>query len=533
MIMNMMDNMNRNLIKMSENQDKLATGKNISSPIDDPVGIAKVLKYKTDLSELAQYEKNARDALSWLENTESALVSVGASYDRLKELAVQAANGTYSQKDTQKIKSEVNQIKNHIVNAANSTFAGRYIFSNYRTDKKLMNPDGSYNLDITSFDISKGAKTVYQVGVGENIEVNTNGITVFGYESLDGFTVKNFPDSENTGQAAKPTEMEGQVDLEKDYRSPPTPIVLSVGGTNYTVDLSKLDGSVAYPLKKEEVIEALYAAVDGGGTSLKNSGKVDIYYDQHGKLKIASKAKGSVAPTLNETNNVLFSGVSSAGTDAVPSKVQGASSVTDASVLAATGKESFVVTLNGKSETLTVDMNTLSNVSDLKTALQTAVDGAFPSGVGKITLKVDASSGNPLSFSTVDPDGASTIKKHTLSVRPIKSTKSTVMKDIDGFLAALESGDGAKISTYINRFSEHKDILLNERSNIGARVNRMELVLNRVAENNVNFTRLLSDAQDADMSEVIMYLKNSENVYRASLQTGARIIQPSLIDFLR
>ena len=49
----------------------------------------------------------------------------------------------------------------------------------------------------------------------------------------------------------------------------------------------------------------------------------------------------------------------------------------------------------------------------------------------------------------------------------------------------------------------------------------------------VNFTKLMSDNEDADMAETIMNLKNEENVYKASMAGGARIIQPSLIDFLR
>jgi flagellar hook-associated protein 3 FlgL len=44
---------------------------------------------------------------------------------------------------------------------------------------------------------------------------------------------------------------------------------------------------------------------------------------------------------------------------------------------------------------------------------------------------------------------------------------------------------------------------------------------------------LLSKNEDADMAEVIMNLKMEENVYRASLAGGAKIIQPSLVDFLR
>jgi flagellar hook-associated protein 3 FlgL len=43
----------------------------------------------------------------------------------------------------------------------------------------------------------------------------------------------------------------------------------------------------------------------------------------------------------------------------------------------------------------------------------------------------------------------------------------------------------------------------------------------------------MSENENVDMTETIMNLKNEENVYRASLAGGARIIMPSLIDFLR
>ena len=52
-------------------------------------------------------------------------------------------------------------------------------------------------------------------------------------------------------------------------------------------------------------------------------------------------------------------------------------------------------------------------------------------------------------------------------------------------------------------------------------------------EHQRQYEELLSKNQDADMAEVIMELKMQENVYRASLSAGARIIMPSLVDFLR
>ena len=71
------------------------------------------------------------------------------------------------------------------------------------------------------------------------------------------------------------------------------------------------------------------------------------------------------------------------------------------------------------------------------------------------------------------------------------------------------------------------------RAEVGAKSNRVDLIKNRLQDDNYNFTVLLSKNEDADLAQVITNLKMDENVYRASLAAGARIMQPSLIDFLR
>jgi flagellar hook-associated protein 3 FlgL len=77
------------------------------------------------------------------------------------------------------------------------------------------------------------------------------------------------------------------------------------------------------------------------------------------------------------------------------------------------------------------------------------------------------------------------------------------------------------------------DNLLKERSELGARMNRMELSMSRLDGLEVSTTGLLSTEEDVDISRVIIDLKSQENVQRAALSVGARIIQPSLLDFLR
>ena len=77
------------------------------------------------------------------------------------------------------------------------------------------------------------------------------------------------------------------------------------------------------------------------------------------------------------------------------------------------------------------------------------------------------------------------------------------------------------------------DLVLRWRAEAGARVNRLELVQRRLEHSEINTHSLLSRVEDVDVAEAIMNLKMEENVYRLALAAGARIIQPSLLDFLR
>jgi len=129
MITNMMRNLNHNLGRMDKRQMQVATGKRIHRPSDDPVAISRILKIRADLSEISQFQRNVDDALSWMETTEQAVAHVGDSLQRLRELTVQASNGVLTDSETQKIKSEVVQIRDHIITLGNTTYAGRYVFS--------------------------------------------------------------------------------------------------------------------------------------------------------------------------------------------------------------------------------------------------------------------------------------------------------------------------------------------------------------------------------------------------------------------
>jgi flagellar hook-associated protein 3 FlgL len=100
--------------------------------------------------------------------------------------------------------------------------------------------------------------------------------------------------------------------------------------------------------------------------------------------------------------------------------------------------------------------------------------------------------------------------------------------------ADLRSGNTASISNAdIGQIDTAVDNLLEYRAEIGARTNQIDLTKNRLLELKTNFSKLLSENEDVDVAETIMNLKMQENVYRAALDTGSRILQPTLMDFLR
>jgi len=99
----------------------------------------------------------------------------------------------------------------------------------------------------------------------------------------------------------------------------------------------------------------------------------------------------------------------------------------------------------------------------------------------------------------------------------------------------LDSGaDGETIAN--NNLDNMDDAIKNftkRRAEVGGKLKRIDNLKNRLEANEIHLKQLKSGNEDADLAEVITNLKMEENVYRASLASGARIMQQSLVDFIR
>lgn len=198
MINQLMNNLNRNLKRMENHQYQLATGKRIVRPSQDPVGITRSLQARTELSKLEQYRRNVDDAQAWLTQTETSLTEMNSLIVRAYELATDAANGTKTPEDRQAIAKEVEQLINQLLEAANTTYAGRHVFGGYNTTNKpfevkaedgqtylwfngqkisnLTDPDSQPDLSVFS-DIEK---IFYEIGMGTKMDISMSGAEVLG-----------------------------------------------------------------------------------------------------------------------------------------------------------------------------------------------------------------------------------------------------------------------------------------------------------------------------------------------------------------
>ena len=96
-----------------------------------------------------------------------------------------------------------------------------------------------------------------------------------------------------------------------------------------------------------------------------------------------------------------------------------------------------------------------------------------------------------------------------------------------------EDSKGKDVEKYLSNMDESINNFAEQRSKVGAKLNRVDMTKSRLESQEVHIKEVKSENEDADLAEVITNLKMEETVYKASLSSGARIMQQSLVDFIR
>lgn len=135
---NTKNNININKLNEDEKNTQTATGQKISRPSDDPVIAIRALRFNTTLSQLNQYhDKNIPDAEAWLQTTETALSQTDGMYTDILRDLTSGASDTNTASDRQKILANLKGIRAEFYATGNADYAGRTVFTGYRTGQPL------------------------------------------------------------------------------------------------------------------------------------------------------------------------------------------------------------------------------------------------------------------------------------------------------------------------------------------------------------------------------------------------------------
>ena len=111
----------RNDREMTTAMERLSTGKRINSAGDDAAGLAIAARMQSQVDGLDQAVRNANDGIAMLQVAEGAVVEISNMLSRMRELAIQAASGTYSATDLTALNLEFTQLRSELQRIANNT----------------------------------------------------------------------------------------------------------------------------------------------------------------------------------------------------------------------------------------------------------------------------------------------------------------------------------------------------------------------------------------------------------------------------
>ncbi|HLH13855.1 MAG TPA: flagellar hook-associated protein FlgL [Solirubrobacteraceae bacterium] len=162
------------LSSLERSTEELSSGRTILEPSDNPYGASRVIDLQSELDGLSAYESDAQSGVAWEDTASSAMSSINSSLQRVRELVLQAANGTNDQTDLNTIATQIEELTEGIKQDANAQYAGEYIFSGTLTTTAPYQQGEDDEYQGNAETISRA------VGPGATVTISTNLSTLLG-----------------------------------------------------------------------------------------------------------------------------------------------------------------------------------------------------------------------------------------------------------------------------------------------------------------------------------------------------------------
>lgn len=513
---NSLYNINNNKLLQDKLSTQMSTQKKITRPSDDPVIAIRALRLRTNVSELTQfYDKNAKDADSWLTVTGKALGTVADVLTEMSKEANKAANKEKGPEDLQIILEQLKSLKSEFYSTGNMDYAGRYVFTGYRTTTPLSFTDEveEQGKGYPSYKITEQVKigafdSINYTDVGKLDGLNKNNYTDTNYDGIEEKQVTNTDIHRLRLSYDKLTDQVPEIQImDKDNQNVSktyTPTVVSLSDDPYSQ--VEAEGIIFVPETGEILMsDAVYAdletelgKVNGTDTEIrvtytKNEWKNgDLRPEHYFACEGTTKDKDGNDKTVVYNQDYL--------TDRKKQAIEYDVGYNQKIQVNTTADEVFTHSLDRDMDDLERALAELDKINATKEDMKKVLDEMEERNV-----------------SESDPEYVKAKNQYDAAGKAYDYIRENVHKmfektisDTQGYL------DDANVAITDN----------------GTRSQRLDLINNRLMDQKTTFQTLQSENEDADIAEVAIQLTSTELTYNAALMATGKIMQTSLMNYI-
>lgn len=505
---NNLANINTNKIYQDKLSNQMSTQKKVNRPSDDPVVAIRALRLRSNVSEITQYySKNVPDAESWLSVTEDALKNLSQIVTSMITQTTKGSNGDLTTADRQIILEQLNALGEEVYSTGDADYAGRYVFTGYRTDTSLSfaKPDDT-KYTITEQLDNSALGNITKVNTGDLLDINSsnygsvdvdeediNAVEVYRirlsydncYGEGDAAPKVSFQDADgNDITWSTETGADGEITIMHSYEDPYSRVA-SAGNEDMIIYVPET-GEL---LLGENRYKTLAAVKDDVSTA-KNEGEIRVTYEKN------NWEKGDLRPEhyfYCETDDGITYNPDYLNGDVVKQDIQYDVGFNQTIRVNSTADECFQHGIGREVDDLVESMQEVLDLEGVKTTLEGLLENATGEDAKKIQTQLDA-----------------TEKALTLAKDKSQKLFESSITSFQGYL------DDANLCI----------------TNCGTRSSKLELIKNRMQSQKTTYETLKSENEDIDISEVAIQLTSAELTYEAALMATGKVMQTTLLDFI-
>lgn len=512
---NNLSNINTNKIYQDILSNQMSTQKKVNRPSDDPVVAIRALRLRGNVTEVNQYySKNIPDAKSWLNVTEDALNNLGSILTDMIKQCTKGANGDLTTADRQIILEQLQALGDEIYSTADADYAGRYVFTGYRTDTSVRFQEATTKkysiteqLNSSDIDTLTVVKTYATKADGTKMDltdlnsVNYKDIEV-GMNDVSSVDVHRIRLAYNNCDAAdannpvtisyKKKEADGtytDVNLTAEnvsvYDDPYTMV-----GDNHPVVFVPETGELLF---NDSTYEGMMEAKDDVSTATDNEGEIQITYGKSDWVNGDLRPEHYFYCTSEQNGKTIEYNKDYLTGNAERQNIEYDVGFNQKIRVNSTADECFQPGIGRE-------------VDDLVNSMQDVVD--LEATVAKLEEML----------STASEADAVIIKSR------LEAANKALTLQKDKTQKLFESG--------ITTMQGYLDAANLSMTNCGTRSSKLELIENRLKNQKTTFETLKSENEDVDVTEVMINLTSAEFTYQAALMATGKVAQTSLLNYL-